>query len=341
MKENAFTRVEDPAALKGISQSITGGRVKERIDYWMERFFKFDKGKYSTRSKHLEHGWYIGQAEVCTNFVFRSARFCTGLFERFWDKCSRIGLPDSLSQIFGKRIIRSRTKSTRRLYDNNGCHKPWFQGNSIKLYNKLGYFLRTETTINNPKSLGLRKPVLWLQAHLWFGFGCNERLANCCADVDLRSIAQEEPERFSKSFLGPNGKKVPAVAHRKERQRELLKELIKPKYSVYGFKTITLKEALANHFENSDQIRYELQKLLVRGIVAKKKRKSFYVVTKEGWKWMWVAISSVSYFVNPLTSMAYKKQLNQSLAQPSGVKEAYSLINQGLRRFTQAFALIP
>ena len=340
MKDNAITWVEDSAALEEISQSITGRQVKERIEFWMDRFFKFDKGKYSTRSKHLEHDWYIGQAEVCTNFVFKSARFCTALFERLLDKCSRIGLPDSLSQIFGKRITRSKTKSTRRLYDNNACLKSWFKGNAIKLYNKLGYFLRTETTINNPKSLGLKKPVLFLQAYLWYGVGCNERLANCCAQVDLTSIAQDEPAQFSKPVLAPNGKKVPAVDHRKERQLELLKELIKPKYSVYGFKTATLQKALANHFGKSAQIRYELQKLLVRGIVNKKKSKSFYIVTEEGWKWIWVTISSVSYFVNPLTSMVYKKQLNQLAAQPSGVEEAYILINQGLSRFTQAFGLI-
>ena len=169
---------------------------------------------------------------------------------------------------------------------------------------------------------------------------CNERLANCCAQVDLTSLAQDEPAQFSKPVLAPNGKKVPAVDHRKERQLELLKELIKPKYSIYGFKTTTLQKALPNHFGNSAQIRYELQKLLVRGIVNKKKSKSFYIVTEQGWKWMWVTITSVAYFVNPLTSMGYKKQLNQLVAQPSGVEEAYILINQGLSRFTQAFALI-
>jgi hypothetical protein len=51
--------------------------------------------------------------------------------------------------------------------------------------------IRTETTINNPKSLGLQKPVLYLQACLWTGLGCNDRLLNCCADVDLSSICSK------------------------------------------------------------------------------------------------------------------------------------------------------
>jgi hypothetical protein len=78
------------------------------------------------------------------------------------------------------------------------CIKHWFRGNSIKQYNKTGYFIRTDpparanspqhaqtpilaipyvfvpktcagnwragTAINNPKSLGLNKPALYLQA---------------------------------------------------------------------------------------------------------------------------------------------------------------------------------
>jgi hypothetical protein len=67
MKDNAFICVEDPGALQQMAQGLTGRKVKERIDYWMGRFFKFDKGKYSTRSKYLQHDWYMGQTEVCTN----------------------------------------------------------------------------------------------------------------------------------------------------------------------------------------------------------------------------------------------------------------------------------
>lgn len=339
MKDNAFAWIEDPDELQQIIQSIDGKQVQERINYWMGRFFKFDKGKYSTRSKYLQHDWYMGQTEVCTNTVFKSARFCTNLFERLLDKFSRIGQPDSLSQIFGKRNTLTKTKSTTRLYENKACIKHWFKRNSIKLYNKLGYFLRLETTINNPKLLGLKKPVLYLHAHLWYGVGCNERFANCCAQVDLTSIASNEPDQFLKPVQAPNGKKVPAVDHRKERQLELLKELIKPKYYVYGFKTANLRDALPDQFRNSAQIRYELKKLLVRDLVKKKKNKSFYTVTERGWKHLWVTIASTTYFTKPLISMGLKKQANQIVSQPSEIEEAYDLINQGLNRFTQALAL--
>ena len=55
MKENAFTHVSDPDVLNQIAQEIDEKMVHEKINSWMNRFFKFVKGTYSTRSKHLKH----------------------------------------------------------------------------------------------------------------------------------------------------------------------------------------------------------------------------------------------------------------------------------------------
>jgi len=85
----------DPEIIPEINKELNGRLVKERIDYWMDKFFKFDKGKYSTRSRHLE-------AEVCSNIIFKSTQFCTSLYDRFLDKFTRIGLPDSKSMIFNR-----------------------------------------------------------------------------------------------------------------------------------------------------------------------------------------------------------------------------------------------
>jgi hypothetical protein len=135
MKENAFTDVSDPDALNQAAKEIDGKLIQQRIDYWMNLFFKFDKGKYATRSKHLKHDWYLTQVEVCSNVIFKSARFCTSLFERLLDKFARVGLPDTIAKIFSLRPARTDSKSFWRLYDNNACIKHWFRGNAIKQYN--------------------------------------------------------------------------------------------------------------------------------------------------------------------------------------------------------------
>ena len=136
------------------------------------------------------------------------------------------------------------------------------------------------------------------------------------------------------------GHKVTPPDLRKDRQTVLLKELLKPKYSTFNFKTRELLPALQGYFQNPAQIRYEMKKLIARNVIKKVKSKSFYIVTSKGWKWMWVAISSISYFENPMISKIYKKELLQPCAQPSKIEDAYALINRGLTQFTQEMAMV-
>jgi hypothetical protein len=152
-----FDYIDDPNAITEAVKSLTGRMVFDQIEYWMNIFFKFNKGKYSTSSKFLRLDWYLAQIEVSSNVVFKSACFCTSLFERLLDKFHRLGLPETIAQIFSRRNHCDTTSKTFwRLYDNNACIKHWFRGNSIKQYNKTGYFIRTETTINNPNRWGLK-----------------------------------------------------------------------------------------------------------------------------------------------------------------------------------------
>ena len=295
----------------------------------------------STRSKFLYHDWYSSQVEVSSNIVFRSARFCTSLFERLLDKFHRLGLPETIVQIFNRRLHRRSTSKTFwRLYDNNACIKHWFRGNSIKQYNKTGYYIRTETTINNPKSLGLKKPVLYLQAYLWEGVECNDRFLECCADVDIASISEGEEERYKKPVSDHLGRNVTPPDFRKDRQTALAQELLKPKYHAYGFRTVDLLNSLPQSFRNPAQIRYEMNKLRVRGIVEKKNSMSFYRVTDTGWKWLWLSICSELHFKNPMISGVIKKQPIKGAEQPSQIEAAYSLLNKGLGLLTQEFAMI-
>ncbi len=98
LKDNAFVDVDDSKALQKAAESLEGRAVFNRITHWMNIFFKFDKGKYSTRSKFLKHDWYLTQVEVSSNIVFKSARFCTSLFERILDKFQRTRLQRPLQE---------------------------------------------------------------------------------------------------------------------------------------------------------------------------------------------------------------------------------------------------
>jgi hypothetical protein len=107
---------------------------------------------------------------------------------------------------------------------------------------------------------------------------------------------------------------------RKPRQLALCKELLKPKYQAYGFRTKELALLLLDHFRNPAQIRYEIRKLIVRGAIKKKKSSSFYQVTDIGWKWLWASISSTTFLKNPIISKSFKNSVFKAAAQPSKIE---------------------
>ena len=112
------------------------------------------------------------------------------------------------------------------------------------------------------------------------------------------------------------------------------------KFVVKGFRTCELYRFLGGSFRNLAQIRYELQKLIVRKLVTKLQGKSMYRVTRLGWQWLWAVISSRRHFVTPVISRAYKNDFKKIVSQPSNLEKAYGMLEEGLNLITKELALI-
>jgi len=333
MNDNCFTQVDDPQALQQIAQELDGRLVMERIEYWMNIFFRFNKGEQSRISKHLKHSWYCSQIEICSNFKFKSAKFCSNLFERLLDKHSRMGAPDSIMRIFEVKGKLQDTKSTIKKYKGLACIKHWFRSNSVKSYNKCGNLIRIETTINKPKTLKnktLEKKLLFLTSYFWYGLECNNRMANSFAMVDIGSIADENIEKYTQTVINASGKKIAAPDLRKDRQKALCKELSQAKYNINGFTNKELKHVLEEKFNSTAKVRHEIAKLKERGIIEKKQNSNYYKVTSFGVKWLWVTNCSNEHFSNPLLSMISKNDIRNFNLQPSKIEDAYRGINTNL-----------
>ena len=59
------------------------------------------------------------------------------------------------------------------------------------------------------------------------------------------------------------------------------------------------------------KIRYGLGKLKARGLVKKMQNTNYYVVTRQGWIWMWTCLFQKDYFVNPLLSISFKQEMQK------------------------------
>jgi hypothetical protein len=74
-----------------------------------------------------------------------------------------------------------------------------------------------------------------------------------------------------------SGRTITDSEFRKNRQKALAQELLKPKYHAHGFRTADLLKNLPGHFRNPAQIRYEMNKTKARDVISKPNNKSVWL----------------------------------------------------------------
>lgn len=332
MKDNSFVQVSDVDTLKDLVEKFQPSIALNRIDYWMDVFFRFDKGTRSTRSKLLTHKWFTYQTEISSNIIFKSEKFATSFFQRLLQKHHTIGLPDRLTAIFGLLKSMHNSKSTQNKYHTQACIKHWLERNSIKCYNKSGCLLRVETTINNPElpGLKLKKQACHLQAYYWYGLKCNSRYFDIISDIDIHTISTEVYQKYQKAIVTEKGVRVAAPDLRNEEQLELFRILLDDKNVVYGFKNKQIRSKMSGNPKTA-KIAYELRKLRERGAIKKSKGSNNYQLTQEGYVWLYYSLFNQNYFVNPLLSMSIEKSKKGQSENPSNIEKAYSMISEAMK----------
>ena len=335
MKDNSFIQVADIELLETLVEKFQPSIALNRIDYWMDIFFRFDKGTRSTRSKLLSHKWFTHQTEISTNIIFKSEKFATTFFQRLLQKHHTIGHPDRLTEIFGLSKAAHNSKSTQNKYHTQACIKHWMEKNSIKCYNKSGCLLRVETTINNPDlpGLKLKKQASYLQAYYWYGHQSNSRYLEQIADIDITSMDTEIARKYQKAIVTEKGLRVAAPDLRNDFQIDLLRILLSDVNAVYGFNNKQIRSQMTGNPKTA-KIAYELRKLRERGAIKKCKSTNNYTLTKEGYVWIYYALIQQDHFLNPLLSIHNKKTKKTNLKKHSNIEKAQAVINDAIRLIT-------
>lgn len=341
MNENSFVQVSDITILESLVEKFQPSIALGRISYWMDAFFRFDKGERSTRSKLLKHEWFTYQTEISSNIIFKSAKYTNSFFQRLLQKHHTIGFPDRLTKIFGLSKPVHNSKSTQNKYSVQACIKHWLEKNSIKCYNKSGCLLRVETTINNPDlpGLKLKKPACNLQAYYWYGLKCNSHYLKTLVDIDINSLTSEVYEKYQQTIVTEKGARIAAPDLRKKEQLELYALLLSDFSLLPGFKNKHLRGKLQGNPKTA-KIAYEMRKLRERGAIKKLKNTHYYRVTEEGYVWLYYTLFNYSHFVNPLLSKANKRGVREVCNNPSKTEQAYSMIDNAVSLITSELGLV-
>ncbi len=336
MHENAFISINDESFANSLITEFKGKTINDRIEFWMNTLFRFDKGERSTCSALLTHSWYTSQCEVCSNIIFKNKDYFNRVYDKILEKHHNLATPDSLSRLFELKQERKQSKSTNKVYHQKACVKYWIQGNSIKMYNKGGYLLRVETTINNPRLPGakLQKPIFGIKGYYWYGFGCNNRFFNAISKIDVSLLGDYENE-FTTAVYTNKGKRVAAPDLRNPKQLAILAVLSNPRFTTELFRTKDLMRYLSGYFSKTAEIRYQMEKLRVRGLIEKRQSANYYRVTEKGYSWLNVAYSYNRYFLTPLLSSSLQIGLYSKNKGLDKFEQAQKQIKAGLNAIYQ------
>lgn len=278
----------------------------------------------------LEYYWSANETEWATDVVFRSANELDTLFP----KLARYGLLTSQSPAVMRFLGRSEkgprpneVRSDLRIRYEGLRLKHWVNNNSVKLYNKAGNVLRTETTINQTREFKvyrhpdddtsrpaswqkMRKGVSDLHRRADVSQASNERYLDHLAAASVAESLKETVGDICKR-IRKDGKSYRAINPWDTQDFQTLQYLARGEHQLNGFVNKTLCEKLHGKVScAAEQKRLRaktsrrLRLLRAHGLIRKVPRANRYQLTDKGRKVAATVLAASSANTEQLMNMA-------------------------------------
>lgn len=278
----------------------------------------------------LEYYWSADETEWATDIVFASA----AELDRLFPKLARHGLLTADSPAVMRFLGRSEkgrlpneVRSDHRTRHESIRIKHWVNNNSIKLYNKAGNVLRTETTINQTREFKvyrhpdddaarpaswqkMRKGVSDLHRRAEVSQASNERYLDHLASASIADTLQETAGDICKR-VRKDGKSHRALNPWNAEDFQTLQFLSRGEHQINGFTNKQLCEALHGKSRTADQRKKRsgqttrrLRLLRAHGLIRKVSGANRYQLTEKGRKVATTIIAASTASTEQLMEMA-------------------------------------
>lgn len=278
----------------------------------------------------LEYYWSADETEWATDIVFGSAP----QLDRLFPKLARYGLLSASSPAVmrflgrsGKGRLPNEVRSDHRTRYEGLRLKHWVNQNSIKLYNKAGNVLRTETTIHQTREFKvyrhpdddagrpaswqkMRKGVSDLHRRAEVSQAANERYLDHLASASIADTLHETAGDICRR-IRKDGKSHRALNPWNREDFQTLEFLARGEHQINGFVNKQLREALhgkgkdaAQRKKQSGQVSRRLRLLRAHGLIRKVPGSNRYQLTAKGQKVATAIIAASTAVTEQLMEMA-------------------------------------
>lgn len=289
--ENGFASCADPARLQAICADLTGATVQALFDRWVDTLpWPLSAAERAAGYRHQLSVW---QLEVSRTQVFVDAEQGRALVESLIRDNLDLGRPDRVRLLFDRQLT-SRTPGTFSTqvvqYGVLPSIRVHYKHSALKQYLKEGRALRTETMINNPRDFGSPRGIAHFDALVALGHALNERLL---AQERLSQdcfVPLEAVRPLGQSTVDAQGRRAPAVRFGDPRVMAVLAALAQHAHLPAGLANKTLRPRVAALLGlplsaySSARMSYDLRRLRLRGLLARRPKSHYYALTTLGTK---------------------------------------------------------
>jgi hypothetical protein len=291
--DNAFGTVSDPAAVQRICDGLTDQEIYRFAGKWLARLPQ----PFTRADEDADYRWQLSVKQIEFSTTMALDRPVSGriFFEQLIRDNLDIGRPDKVNIVFGRAIRqrgKRRTPGTFRTQVITTGTCPYlylyYKKTHVKQYLKEGRALRTETTINQPRDLGIGKELTNLAAMAKAGYTANRRLldAECISHDPAAGTAALE--MLTSPVISTTCTRVPGMRFPDPRVQALLAACCALALRPAGFTSRDLRHLLAPQLGKDPgdmtggQISYDLRRLRAHQIIERIPHSRTYQVTADG-----------------------------------------------------------
>jgi hypothetical protein len=291
--DNAFGMVSDAEAVQRICDGLTDQKIYRFAGKWLARLPQ----PFTRADEDADYCWQLSVKQIEFSTTMTLDRPLSGriFFEQLIRDNLDIGRPDKVNLVFG-RMIRQRGK-----YRTPGTFRTqvittgtcpylyvYYKKTHVKQYLKEGRALRTETTVNQPRDLGIGKELTNLAALAEAGYSANRRLldAECISHDPAAGTAALE--MLTSPVISTTCTRVPGMRFPDPRVQALLSACCALALRPAGFTSRDLRHLLAPQLGkdpgdmSGGQISYDLRRLRAHQIIERIPHSRSYQLTANG-----------------------------------------------------------
>ncbi len=338
--DNRFISVSDPQVLQAAADGLTGELLQERIDHWTLILGP----KFSLKERSLcggLHRFYaVSQVEYCRNFIFKRSWPIQSIFRRSCELGAYLLTADRIANLFGQRLTKRFKGKLQTVVERieHGHHvlRAYCRNSFLKAYEKASTFLRLELVSNNVKDFGLRKTLrYWDEIRTPFQQVTDRWVETQAQHLNVHGQL-DVVARLAKPVIQGNTK-VAGIKLEHTRLMRLMEVLLqKANGNLRTWNMAKLHRTILDQFaiKPADytilQLRYDLRKLRVHGLVERIPHTYYYRFTSLGLKQALLMVQLRRRIYGPLAFGLLRHRPSQQHSPDSQFERAYFKIENAV-----------